>query len=32
MSKDPRLAPAQELIKRLKRRDFYPYIGEVVFG
>jgi deoxynucleoside triphosphate triphosphohydrolase SAMHD1 len=32
MSPDPRLAPAKELIKKLKRRDFYPYVGEVVFG
>jgi hypothetical protein len=32
MSADPRLGPAKELIKKLKRRDFYPYIGEVVFG
>lgn len=32
ISKDPRLQPAQELIKKLKRRDFYPYCGEVVFG
>lgn len=32
MSPDERLAPAKELIKKLKRRDFYPYIGEVVFG
>lgn len=32
ISKDPRLQPAKELIKRLKRREFYPYVGEVVFG
>lgn len=32
MSQDPRLAPAKELIKKLKRRDFYPYVGEVVFN
>ena len=23
--------PAQDLIKKLKRRDFYPYVGEIVF-
>ena len=32
MSPDPRLTPAKELIKKLKRRDFYPYVGEVVFA
>ena len=31
VSEDARLAPAQELIKKLKRRDFYPYVGEIVF-
>ena len=31
VSEDVRLAPAQELIKKLKRRDFYPYVGEIVF-
>lgn len=30
MSSDPRLAKAKELIKRLKRRDFYPYVCEVI--
>ena len=32
VSKDPRLLPAKELIKKLQRRDFYPYVGEVIFG
>ena len=31
MSSDPRLKKAQELIKKLKRREFYPYVGEVLF-
>ena len=31
VSTDPRLAQAKELIKKLKRRDFYPYVGEIVF-
>jgi hypothetical protein len=31
VSEDERLAPAQELIRKLKRRDFYPYVGEIVF-
>ena len=31
VSEDPRLAPAQELVRKLKRRDFYPYVGEIVF-
>ncbi len=31
VSEDPRLGPAKELIKKLKRRDFYPYVGEIVF-
>ena len=31
VSEDPRLGPAQELIRKLKRRDFYPYVGEIVF-
>lgn len=25
------MAHAKELIKKLKRRDFYPYVGEIVF-
>jgi HD superfamily phosphohydrolase len=32
VSDDPRLAKAQALIKRLNRREFYPYVGEVIFG
>lgn len=31
VSSDPQLKPAKELIKKLKRRDFYPYVGEIVF-
>lgn len=31
VSEDPRLATAQSLITKLKRRDFYPYVGEIVF-
>jgi len=31
VSDDERLAPAQDLIRKLKRRDFYPYVGEIVF-
>ena len=31
VSPDPRLKEAKELIKKLKRRDFYPYVGEIVF-
>ena len=32
MSTDPRLQRAQALIKQLNRRQFYPYVGEVVFA
>lgn len=32
VSSDPRLQKAKDLIKRLNRREFYPYVGEVIFG
>jgi hypothetical protein len=30
MSEDPRLVKAKALIKRLKCREFFPYVGEII--
>jgi hypothetical protein len=30
VSEDPRLKKAQDLLKRLNRRDFYQLVGEII--